>query len=375
MSDLSPRRIEEIEKDMLIELGWILKNSLKDFSTSVDRSLGYLDKIALSIIMASKQDKSYNPFSEIIEKYVLHILINKFEKRGYNFLPLGYSADLTLESNRHILNIDIKTANINNLSDFKQTINVGINQMTHVAKLRLNQSFLPPPYFVYPTIHPFYEMPDGSKKLILTYGLMFIYPSYHDLIEKIRKEYLSLFELFKERVKNVLVHIVSKNLNISKEEMKKILEERPEKSRYSREELISESLIRGVFIHKQERKNILHSLQLSLAQHKVVEEFEDRLTKFVEELRERNIKPIAIIAISLPNGLLKDKYLDKFVSGKDYARSARYHYKDGIFEVIKEETGEEHPRVIFLDLNMDYFKDLKQYFGKIVILEWKWKIL
>lgn len=135
MSEL--RNIEEMERDVLIKLGWIFKDSLENFSTSVDRSLRYLDKIVLPIIMASKQDKSYNPFSEIIEKYVLHILIDKFEREGYALLPLGYSADLTLESNKHILSIDIKTANIDNPSDFKNTVNVGVNQMTHVAKLRL----------------------------------------------------------------------------------------------------------------------------------------------------------------------------------------------------------------------------------------------
>lgn len=373
MSNL--KEIEVIEKNILIKLGWIFKDSLEDFSTSVDRSLRYLDKIVLPIIMASKQDKSYNPFSEIIEKYVLHIMIHKFEKEGYNLLPLGYSADLTLENDKHILSIDIKTANIDNPSDFRRTVNVGINQMTHVAKLRLNRRFLPSPYFVYPTIPPFYEMPDGNKKLILTYGLMFIYPSYRDLIEDIREDYMSLFRFFKRRVKNVLIPVVSRNFGISQEETRKILEGKSEKSRYSRDELISESLIRGVFIHRQEKEDILNSLQLSEDEYRVIEEFYNQLTEFVEGLRERDIKPIAVIAISLPNGLLKEKYLDKFVSGKDYARSARYHYEDGIFEVIKEETDEEFPRVIFVDLNEEYLADLKRYFDKIVVLDYHLRVL
>ena len=373
MSEL--KNIEEIEKDMLLKLGWIFKDSLEDFSTSVDRSLRYLEKIVLPIIMASKQGKSYNPFSEIIEKYVLHILIHKFEKEGYNLLPLGYSADLTLENDRHILSIDIKTANIDNPSDFRKTINVGINQMTHVAQLRLKQIFLPPPYFVYPTIPPFYEMLDGNKKLILTYGLMFIYPSYRDLIEDIRECYMSLFRLFQQKVKNVLIPIVSINFGISQEEARRILEGKPEKSKYSIDELISESLIRGVFIHRQEKENILDSLQISEDEYGVIEKFCNQLAKFVERLEERDIKPIAVIAISLPNGLLKEKYLSKFVSGKDYAKSARYHYEDGIFEVIKEETDKEFPRVIFVDLNERYLADLKRYFDKIVVLDYHLKVL
>ena len=132
--------------------------------------------------MASKQGKSYNPFSEIIEKYTIYILTYKLEKEGYKLLPMGYSADLTLENRDHILNIDIKTANLDNPSDFKKTINLGINQITHVARLPINRKFLPAPFFVYPTIPPYYKFPNGEIKLVLTYGLLFIYPPYSDLM-------------------------------------------------------------------------------------------------------------------------------------------------------------------------------------------------
>ncbi len=372
---IEPVKIEEKEKEVLFKLGWMFKNSLNDFSTSIDRSLKYLDKIVLPIIMASKEGKSYNPFSEIIEKYVLHILIRKFEQAGYHLLPLGYSADLTLENEDHILSIDIKTANIDNPSDFKKTINVGINQMTHVAKLRLNGKFLPPPYFVYPTIPPFYEADGNLTKLILTYGLMFIYPSYRDLVDDIRKYYHLLFKFFNHKLKNVLIKLVERSFGISQKEALRIIEGKPERSRYSKDELITESLIRGVFIHKQERENILGSLNVSEEEYIMIDDFSNQIKKFINKLRERDIKPIAIVAISLPNGLLKEKYLNKFVSGKDYARSARYHYEDGIFEIIKEETGEELPRIIFIDLNMNYLDDLKKYFDRINVLDYKLRIL
>lgn len=372
---IEPVKIEEKEKEVLFKLGWMFKNSLNNFSTSIDRSLKYLDKIVLPTIMASKEGKSYNPFSEIIEKYVLHILIRKFEREGYHLLPLGYSADLTLENEDHILSIDIKTANIDNPSDFKKTINVGINQMTHVAKLRLNKKFLPSPYFVYPTIPPFYEMENGLPKLILTYGLMFIYPSYRDLVEGIRKYYHFLFKFFNQKLKNVLTQLVQRNFGVSQKEASRIIEGKPEQSRYSKDELITESLIRGVFIHRQEKENILDSLNVSREEYRLIDEFSNLIKEFINKLRERDIKPIAIVAISLPNGLLKEKYLNKFVSGKDYARSARYHYEDGIFEIIKEETGEEFPRIVFIDLNMNYLDDLKKYFDKINILDYKLRIL
>jgi hypothetical protein len=368
-------RIEILEKEVLLKFGWLFKSSIEEFSTSVDRSLGYLDKIILPTVIASKQAKSYNPFSEIIEKYAIHILTNKLEKEGYKLLPLGYSADLTLENNQHILSIDVKTANLDNPSDFRETIPVGINQMTHVARLRINKGFLPSPYFVYPTIPPFYKLPDGKIKPVLTYGLMFIYPSYRDLIDEIRKEYIKLCEFFRKKVKTILVPIISRELHISEERAKQILSSKPEKSRYTREELISESIIRGIFIHEQQKDEILKSLNIDIYDRKIIDRFSEELNKFSENLRRRDVKPIAIIAISIPNGLLREKYADKFVSGKNYSKSARFHYEDGIFEIIKENTREEFPRVLFLDVNSNYLKELKKYFTKIIVLDYRLKVL
>jgi len=368
--------IEKTEKEILLKFGWLFKNSLDDFSTSVDRSLGYLDKIILPTIMASKRDKSYNPFSEIIEKYAIHILTHKLEKEGYKLLPLGYSADLTLENKDHILSIDIKTANLDNPSDFRKTINVGLNQMTHIAKLRINRrEFLPGPFFVYPTIPPYYKFPDGRIKLILTYGLLFIYPSYSDLVREIRQDYTELFEFFRDKVRKALVPILVELLRVNEEKAEQILKSKPKKSRYTREELIVESVIRGIFIHEQERNELLKSLDINSEDKRIIETFSEKLKEFTNKLRERDVRPIAIIAIAIPNGLLKEKYLDKFVSGKNYSKSARYHYEDGIFEVIKEKTGETFPRVLFLDINEEYLSELKEYFDEIVILDYQLKRL
>jgi len=367
--------IEKVEKKVLFNFSWLFKNSLDEFGTSIDRSLGYLDRIILPTIMASKQDKSYNPFAEIIEKYAAHILTYKLEKEGYKLLPLGYSADLTLEGNDHILSIDIKTANLANPSDFRETINVGINQMTHVAKLYANRKFLPTPFYVYSTIPPYYKFPNGQVKLVLTYGFLFIYPSYSDLIAEIRKEYTELFKFFRNKVKKVLIPILAEILKTSEEKAEQILESKPKKSRYTREELITESIIRGIFIHEEERSELLKGLNVNSKDKKIIEHFSKKIEEFTNSLRERDVKPISIIAIAIPNGLLREKYLNKFVSGKNYSKSTRYHYQDGVFEIIKERIGEEYPRVLFLDINDTYLEELKKYFRKIVILDYQLRTL
>lgn len=350
--------IEKMEKDVLLEISFLFKNSLNTFSTSIDKSLKYLKEIIVPLIIASKEGKSHNPFFEIIEKYVIHILTYKLINNGYEFLPLGYSADLSMRSDKnYILNIDIKTANIDNPSDFKETINIGLYQMTHIANLRIGNKTLSSPFFVYPGLPPYYEHSDGSKELILTYGLLFIYPSYKDVIDEIREEYNTLFKDFKEKICRNLSDLkldLCSNLNNEKAQ------------------LITESIIRGVFVHKQKKDEIINKLNLD---NKCIENFSQRIEKIAIKLYEKDIKPIAIVAISIPNGLLKDKYINRFVSGKNYSKSARYHYEDGIFEIIKEKTGEEIPRIVFLDLNEAFKNELKQYFNKIRIFDYSIKEL
>jgi hypothetical protein len=369
-------KIEELERKVLMKFSVLFRESLDEFSTSIDRSLYYLDKIIFPTIMASKQDKSYNPFAEIIEKYAVHILTIKLEKQDYKLLPLSYSADLTLEHDDYILNIDVKTANLANPSDFKETINVGINQTTQVGKLSINRNFLPYPFYVYPATPPYYKLTDGQIKLILTYGFMFIYPSYNDLIREIRKEYQELFVFFKKKVKKVLIPILSDILKTGdKNKINRILNSKPEASRYTRGELITESIIRGIFIYEEERNKLMESLKLDQESNKVIKKFFKNMKEFTNNLRERDIKPIAIIVIAIPNGLLREKYVDKFVSGKNYSKSMRYHYQDGIFEVIKEKTGREYPRVLFLDINKRYLDELRSYFKKIIIFDYQLKEL
>jgi hypothetical protein len=243
--------------------------------------------------------------------------------------------------------------------------------MTHIAKLRINKKFLPNPFFVYPTIPPYYKFPDGRIKLILTYGILFIYPSYSDLVREIRQDYKELFEFFRDKVRKALIPALVKLLDVNEDRAEQILRSKPEQSRYTREELIAESVIRGIFIHEQEKNELIESLNINSRDEKIIKTFSEKLKEFTNKLRERDVKPIAIIAIAIPNGLLKEKYLDKFVSGKNYSKSARYHYEDGIFVIIKEKTGEKYPRVLFLDIDEKYLNDLKRYFDEIVILDYR----
>jgi len=124
--------IELKEFETLKMLNFIFHSSL---DTYLSNFLKYIPYITLPIIMASLEGKPYNPFANIIEKYISYIVNKKMIDAGYNMLPLGYSSDLCFEKDDLIINIDIKTANINNPSDFSKEIALGFNQTTYPASL------------------------------------------------------------------------------------------------------------------------------------------------------------------------------------------------------------------------------------------------
>ncbi len=57
-----------------------------------------------------------------------------------------------------------------------------------------------------------------------------------------------------------------------------------------KEELIAESLIRGIFMHKLERETLLNTLSLSKDDVQILQGFSVKISKIAEDLKERNIK-------------------------------------------------------------------------------------
>jgi|GEM_PF-717470 hypothetical protein len=371
-------KIEEMEMKLLKMLYRLVDQSIDEFSTRYKNSLKYLNEISLQIIMASYQknkgnkekNKVYNPFSEIIEKYIWYILVRKLEKEEYKLLPLGYSSDLTMEANDHVLNLDIKTANWENRSDFRGSIPLGLNQFTHkalITKGRKND-FFNSPLHVYPATPPCYLI-HSNIKFVYTFALLFIYPPYKEIVEEINTEYEKLYNLFYAKFLNII------------ENDKKLSELKNEE----RKRIVVENLIRAVFIHDE--VEVID--YLSIPKEEVIK-FKEQLNIFVEKILKRDIRPIAINLISIPNGLLEEKYLNHFISGKNWGKSVRYYYssfkkhkkntdkgkKDSfmsklpIFKLIYDKTREEFPRVLFPYLDERYKEDIKKLFeGQVYKLE------
>jgi len=367
------KEVEKIEYETLLKINEVFSDSLEDFNTRLDNSLRYLDYITLPIIMSSIEEKSYNPFAEIIERYVEYIVAQKMEIRGYKFLPLGYSSDLCFESENTVTHIDIKTANINNPSDFKDTIPLGFNQTSYSGKLPIGGHKGREPLKIYPNLPTEYEI-DGRKKIAVTNALLFIYPDYKKSLDDVRKSYAEILNLIDGKLKNFILEILSEvnkvradNVDKQEKQIDQFLNKQNVNSNIQKRRILSENIVRAYYI-----QNIKDSIE---SQFKLSEEEKRKLNEFIEkikyisnELRRKNIKPIAIISISIPNGKLVPLYNNDIVSGKSYGKSIRYHYKNGIFKLLSNDQ-DQKSRVVFLFYDKNYEKKLRIYFTNIYVFE------
>ncbi|MEM4308597.1 MAG: hypothetical protein QXU48_05995 [Thermoplasmata archaeon] len=372
-------KIEEIEYSILLKINEVFSNSLNDFSTRLDASLKYIDYITLPIIMASIEEKSYNPFSGIIERYVEYIVSQKMETHGFKFLPLGYSSDMCFECENAIVHIDIKTANIENPSDFKDTIPLGFNQTSYRGTLPLGtrgSGF----YFskgielfkVYPNLPAEYESTNGEKKITVTNALLFIYPDYKDILDDVRKDYEKILSLIDKKLNACIREILStENQQISNDKIDEILEKKNKNTNIKTRRILSENIVRAYYIHNL-KPDIESKFRLTEEEKSKLTEFIERIKTVSNKLREKNIKPIAIVSISIPNGKLSPLYNDEIVSGKSYGKSIRYHYQNGIFKLLSYEK-ETKSRVVFLSYDPEYETKLKNYFSTIYVFETKQK--
>lgn len=372
--------IEKIEYETLLKFNNLFFDCINDFNTRLDASLNYLDYISLPVIMSSIEQKAYNPFSEIIEKYVEFVVIQKMEAQGHKFLPLGYSSDLCFNSEKAIIHIDVKTANLNNPSDFKDTIPLGFNQTSYHAKLPLGirgGSFYledgREPFKVFPIL-PSEYMINGQKKITITNALLFIYPDYKDIMDKFRNDYEEILSLIDKKLKDVILKILEDlNITATSEDVEEFLEKKNRNSSIKKRRVLYENIVRGYYIQNL-AEDITSRLRLSAKEEEQMDRFTDRIEKATQMLRTRDIKPVAIISISIPSGDLSPHYDEEIVSGKQYGKSIRYHYKDGKFKLLST-NDDIKSRVVFLDFNKKYIDTLHKYFTKIYIFETKQKII
>jgi hypothetical protein len=370
--------IEKIEYDSLQKLNNAFRECIKDFSTKLDSSLNYLDYLALPIIMSSIEKKAYNPFADIIEKYVEFIVIKKMETYGYKFLPIGYCSDMCFDDGNSVIHIDIKTANLNNPSDFKNTIPVGFNQTSYPAKLPLGirgGSFYledgKEPFKVYPVLPVEYWM-DGKKKNTITNALLFIYPDYKDIMDEFRNDYEQICALIDAKLQDTLIRLLGPSfLNLNKKDVHAFLEKKDKNTNIKNRRVLYENIVRGYYIHKLEKK-IDVSFNLSTDDKQRMNRFLGSVQEATQKLRDKNIKPVAIISISIPNGKLSPHYDNEIVSGKNYGKSIRYHYEEGEFKLLESTNGAKS-RVVFLDYDEKYLKTLRKYFTKMYVFETRQK--
>jgi hypothetical protein len=366
--------IEKMEYNTLVRLNNAFHECMEDFNTRLDASIKYLDYITLPVIMSSIEKKAYNPFAEIIERYVEFVVVKKMETLGCKFLPIGYCSDMCFDSGESIINIDIKTANLNNPSDFKDTIPIGINQTSYPAKLPLGlrgRSFYlsegKEPFKFYPVLPVEYHV-NGKKKITITNALLFIYPDYKDIMDAFRDDYEEICTLIDRRLSETLVKLLASSvLKISARDIDDFLEKKNKNTNIKNRRVLYENIIRGYCTHKPVEK-INASFNLTADEKQKMNSFLGKIKEAAQKLRDKNIKPVAVISISIPNGKLTPDYDDEIVSGKSYGKSIRYHYEEGKFKLLGS-ADKEKSRVVFLDYDYKHLETLKKYFTKMYEFE------
>lgn len=356
MTQLLNENIEELEWQYLSKITTILIRNLDILKQKIQESLRYVEYLSFQIIMSSLGGRAYNPFSDMYEKHIINIVVSNFTKNGFKFLPLGYGSNIILESKELILDIDIKTANLENPSDYKGTINIGINQFSYpgLLPIKLNGKYYSDitGLRIWPNLPPTYHLKD-SEKLVLTYGVLIIYPSYSNEINQIRASYEKLIDIVYNRIKELL-----ENISNNKTAVKKFLTFSPKGSSKENGKIIAENVLREFFLFKKERE-VEEVLNLTEDDIKSFENFRNKTKSFEKILEAKSPLPAAIIVISIPNGLLVNLYDKELVSGKDYGESVRYHYAEGKF---KSEKLKDKPRVIIAYIDENYKSIIKSTF-------------
>lgn len=332
-SNEKKEEIEKLEKETLDQTLQIVEKIIPELQNKVENSKKYLRELAIPLLIASEEEKTFNPFANMIEKYIEILFVDKARECQWELIPLGFSSDLCFETSERIIHLDIKTANIDNTSDFRNTTPVGVNQFSYPGILPIGirgkkyASKGVPFLKVYPNLPAEYRYNDSSK-LTITLALQFIYPSYKNEIDKIRDDYLKVLGI----VDSKLLRMLEPELDFSRAELEDALNYKPKKSRESRREIFVKNIVRGIYIHK---KNKLYELlNLNKKEEEIFDKFKEKLRTFVEDLKKAEIRPIAYNVLVLPNGKLAPLYDDQIVSGKNIGNSIRHHYELGEFELL-----------------------------------------
>jgi hypothetical protein len=373
---MDKRTIEKIEFTHLVLIDSVLKDSLDELKNKIQGSLRYIDYLTVPLIISSLEGKAYNPFSEIFEKYIIDLVSSKLENKGFKSLPLGYSSDMCFESDKVVLHVDVKTANFDNPSDFKNTIPMGMNQFTYPGiipvkvKTRDNDSVdisEEASIRVWPNLPPSYINKNG--KLTLTYGILLLYPPYKDIVDRIRTKYIEIRNLIKRKLKTEVKSKVEKELEKEIVSLNQFLDIKIKNTTKSKGDKISENVIRACLIHGQ-IEHYTELMNFSDNEKNKLIKFKEEIEKISKKLAELNILPISIIIISAPNGFLAPDYDGNLVSGKSFAESIRYHYEEGEFKNL-----DDKPRVIFNYIDEDYKDKILKIFNNVFVLDQKGKIL
>lgn len=312
-----------------------IESKLKDF--------GSLQSGTAALTMASLSDsnsfnKTQNPFATHIEDFIIHLIFDTLVYNGrYTYSNQLNKSDTCVEDNNAILQIDVKTTNSNNESDFKQNIRAGLNQVSyHMDRpLKFNSNghkkqIQTDKFQITPNLTP-----TSDGKLVVTLFIQVVYESYSEIIEKQKDKYNTVSNILTSEIENSVINYNKYGHPTIRSATNK-LDENPSKlTKYV------QNLYREIYV--QQNIDLIEELSCSKSKKQQLYQFNDALKEISKELLKG--LPLYISTILVPNGQLEPDYNDEFTHGKNWGCSYRYEAWDSEFNNLQNQFRTKIPYV------------------------------
>lgn len=163
MTQKGLKEIEFWENHYLNEIEFTLKQDLHKMNTGL-KSKDKIKSDWIDAFMSGDPQKKNSDFSRGAER-IYYWLFNQFGIP--NSAPIG--ADMFFETYNAFVHIDVKTAKLDNRTDYRGVIPIGANQTSYNSRIHNYKANLP----------HYYRVPEGCK-ICLTYFINIIYDIVND---------------------------------------------------------------------------------------------------------------------------------------------------------------------------------------------------
>lgn len=312
-----------------------IEKEMKDFGSLLS---GTASLTLASLGESNSLNKTRNPFATHVEDFITHLIFDTLVHNGkYSYSNQLNKSDICIESDDAILQIDVKTTNSSNESDFKRNIRAGPNQVSYHMERPLkvdvngNQKKIQTDRFnITPNLTP-----KSNGKVVVTLFIQVVYETYAEAIEQESDKYNIVSDILASEIKNSVVDYENYGHQTIRSASDKLTDEQNKKEQYVK------NLYREIYV--QQNTDIIDELSCSQSEKEKLYQFNDSLRTISKELL--NGLPLYISTILVPNGGLEPDYDDEFTHGKNWGNSYRYEAWTSEFKNLQNQLRTQLPYI------------------------------